>query len=51
MPIKKYVAYFANIIKSNPQTTYVFDSLPYTGTDLQLWVKEIGCPNVINLKV
>ena len=38
------------MIKNNPQTTFIFDALPYNNADLQLWVKEVGCPNVINLK-
>jgi hypothetical protein len=50
VPIRKYIAYFANIIKSNPNNVYIFDSLPYTNTDLQQWVLEVGTPNVINLK-
>lgn len=51
MPVKKYVAYFANILKNNSKSVCVFDSLPYNNNDLDLWIKEVGCPNVINLKV
>ena len=51
IPVKKYIAYFANMIKSNPHTTYIFDSLSYEKADLQEWVRCVGPPHVINLKV
>lgn len=50
VPAHRYVTYFGNMIRSNPGTIYIFDSLPYNNADLQLWISEIGCPNIINLK-
>ena len=51
MPVKKFIAHFGNLIKSNPQTTYIFDCLPYEKGDLEEWIKVVGPPHVINLKV
>lgn len=51
VPARKFIQYFAKLVKSNPELVYVFDGVSYEGENLQEWVKVMGSPNVVNLKV
>lgn len=51
VPVKKYIAYFCNMLKTNNDTTFVFDGVNYEDNDMKEWIGAFGSPNVINLKV
>ena len=51
MPAKKYIQYFGNLVKNNTNSVYVFDGVNYEGENLQEWVRVLGSPHVVNLKV
>ena len=34
VPVKKFINYFSGMVKNDPNTTYIFDGLPYENADL-----------------